>query len=277
MKCCVEWIRLGITEMPWTVAAEAYETAINLLPHFYWLEIDPASRLRALTPVPLLACDASGWFVKHGDVTRAVELLEQGRGVFWSNNLHIKSVFESLPADLEGNLVTISRQLQSRLSSVTPPSSIETLEQRKLQMEWIDTVAEIRRRPGFEHFLRPKPFLQLARAAKGGPIVILVTSRHHCFALVIHPSCPAPQYIPLEEINLEGAIRLVYRWNEVLQLSSTRNSSPDIVHHENSINLNSQIHRILGDLWDQVVEPVLLRLNLTTVSLNLLGGICADL
>lgn len=78
-------------------ALEGYQTAISLLPVLAWRGLDRVSRERLTAEFPLLASDAAACATATGRLALAVEMLEQGRAVLWSQLLETRSGL----ADLE--------------------------------------------------------------------------------------------------------------------------------------------------------------------------------
>jgi len=74
-------------------ALDAYEAAINLVPRLAMLGLDLQSRHQALTSGSSngLACDAAACAVQSRQYGKAVELLEAGRGIFWSQALQLRT------------------------------------------------------------------------------------------------------------------------------------------------------------------------------------------
>lgn len=63
---------------------QAYRSTVELLPQVAYLGLDPHLRLRALAQAPALATTAAACAVVGGQPQIAVELLEEGRTVFWT-------------------------------------------------------------------------------------------------------------------------------------------------------------------------------------------------
>jgi hypothetical protein len=79
-------------------ALEAYQTAISLLPQLAMLGQDINSRRKALTlrDNVSLASDAAAWAARLDDSNAAIELLEAGRSVFWSQALQLRTRLDYL-------------------------------------------------------------------------------------------------------------------------------------------------------------------------------------
>lgn len=80
-------------------ATKAYDVAIELLPKLFWNGLNASTRLETLSRVQTLTSDAASWQLLHneGNGPRAIELLEQGRSVFWTQSLQIQTAFDELP------------------------------------------------------------------------------------------------------------------------------------------------------------------------------------
>ena len=79
-------------------AVQGYQTAISLLPVLAWRGLDRVSRERLIAEFPLLASNAAACAIAADRPALAVELLEQGRAVLWSQLLETRSDL----ADLDG-------------------------------------------------------------------------------------------------------------------------------------------------------------------------------
>jgi hypothetical protein len=145
-------------------------------------------------------------------------------------------------------------------------SALETYRRRELQTKWTDTVEKVRKMAGFEHFLRAPPFSQLVRAAQHGPVVMVIGSVHGCSALVIERGCESPQHISLD-ISYEDVKKLNDRLTRVLKclgLGRLRNVSLDGgTQARDLVSEEKEMSRILLELWDEVVDPVVEHLELT--------------
>jgi tetratricopeptide (TPR) repeat protein len=97
-------------------ALGAYHAAIELLPRLAMLGLDLQSRQHALTSnSDGLARDAAACAVRAGQYDSAVELLEEGRAVFWSQALALRTPMADLrdvAPELEQRLRRISFALE---------------------------------------------------------------------------------------------------------------------------------------------------------------------
>jgi len=78
---------------------------------------------------------------------------------------------------------------------------------RRLNTEWLETLAEVRRLPDFQDFLRPSRLSTLQSAAVDAPVVILNASKSSCDALIMTSS--DVKHIPLPDLSFTDIIVLV--------------------------------------------------------------------
>ena len=186
-------------------ALEAFRTAIQLLPHIAMLGLDLTSRHEALSQISgnsALACDAALCAIRSNQLALAVELIEEGRAIFWAQALQLRTPLDDLrlvePA-LAQKLENISRALelgsQRENSRLTTDRSrkvmlmeAEEVRYRRLSEDWLQAVTEARRVEGFHNFLRPKKLVDLQKAASNGPVVILIAGNTASSALIVMPS-----------------------------------------------------------------------------------------
>ncbi|KAJ7496606.1 CHAT domain-containing protein [Mycena latifolia] len=95
--------------------------------------------------------------------------------------------------------------LSSQLYSGTSENPGETASERQ------DLLDDIRKRPGLEYFLCPKPYKQLCQAAQHGPIVILNSHPTHCDAIIILNPISDPIRVPLPDVDIEELQRQTER------------------------------------------------------------------
>ncbi|THH15951.1 hypothetical protein EW146_g4607 [Bondarzewia mesenterica] len=205
-------------------ALEAYKATIQLLPRLAMLGLDLQSRQQVLTKTSgsdSLARDAAACAIRSGQFAQAVELLEEGRTVFWSQALQLRTPLDDLRAvepKLAQKLQDISRVLEQgsfrEVSSSMMKNSqdvmsmeAEAVHYRHCNDDWLATLAEIRSLKGFHDFMQPKKLATLLRAASHGPVIILNASRSACDALKLTSS--GVEYIPLADFTFADAEILV--------------------------------------------------------------------
>ncbi|KAG2336891.1 hypothetical protein BDR05DRAFT_1005489 [Suillus weaverae] len=224
---------------------EAYATSMQLLDAYMSATASVSSRHDTMKVfLSTLAVDAASCALRSDDVCRAVELLEQGRTVIWTQMTRLRTPLDTLQTrgDHAMTLVKRFRDLSSLLdkgpaihAEGTPRLGVEAEEARyrRLVEDWNKVVEEIRKIEDFSRFLLPPLFSDLQDAARDGPIIVLIASKSSCDAIIILCKQP-PTSIPLPT-SLEKLHILV----DKLQRTG-----------------NSALIKALVELWDDVVCPV---------------------
>ncbi|KAH7906135.1 hypothetical protein BJ138DRAFT_1223846, partial [Hygrophoropsis aurantiaca] len=206
-----------------------------------------------------LAANAASCALRQHEPRTAVELLEQGRGVLWTQmaNLHtplehlrgVNALGERLAIDLQ----RISSQL-NKLSGSMQDDKISSHDakaqyHRQLAEEWDSVVSQARQVEGFSRFLLPPLYSDLQEAAANGPIVVINASEYSCDAIIILLN-GAPCHVPLPDITLDDVSDLL------LILTYALSESQDQL----------QIVSLLRDLWKLVMLPIVHALEKTQVA-----------
>ncbi|KAG1772963.1 TPR-like protein [Suillus placidus] len=238
----------------WATAAEetnhgsallAYQTALKFLDQHVTL-VSPSSRHFDVVRIATssLAVDAFSCCIRHGELTTAVQLVEQGRVVFWTQLSRLSTPFGELflLGDTGAALEEEFKQLSFRLRSAFDRSTEDQSPQmRQLTMQWNDVVSRIRMLPDLSRFLLPPLFSDLQKAAAEGPVIIVNASQYSCDALIVL-SDQDPVHVPIDITQ-----------TEVSDLSSEFQSlSKEFGSFDNQHKLVS----ILRKLWHDIVDPV---------------------
>ncbi|KAG1908830.1 uncharacterized protein F5891DRAFT_1168805 [Suillus fuscotomentosus] len=133
--------------------------------------------------VSSLATDVFSCSVRHVALTTAVELVEQGRAVFWTQLARFNTPLDELSVSGDTDQYPQIRQLT---------------------MQWDDVVSRIRMLPDFSRFLLPPLFSDLQKAAEDGPVIIVNASQYHCDALIVL-SDEYPVHVPIDITQTEVA------------------------------------------------------------------------
>ncbi|KAF7980733.1 hypothetical protein HWV62_36747 [Athelia sp. TMB] len=205
----------------------AYDMALGLLQLLLAVYPDVELRRQALGAdilSPSLAMSAAAHAIQQNQPEKAIEMLEQGRGMLYSNirgyrepvdavrrvNAALANRFKATSEQLEA--LAISSQLGSnRLSSEKANESAAVSDarwarQRQLSSERDKIIEEIRCLFGFEHFLKAVPFNELRSAAAEGPIIIVNVAQQRSDAIILHKDHPpAVISVPADPENNQSA------------------------------------------------------------------------
>ncbi|KAG2141962.1 TPR-like protein [Suillus clintonianus] len=223
----------------------AYQTALKFLnQHVTILSSSPLHFDIVGMATASLGMDAFSCSVRHGALTTAVEMMEQGRAVFWTHLARFRTPLDelSMSGDTGAALAEEIKQLSFRLRNAFDRSTEDPSPQiRQLTMQWEDVISRIRMLPDFPRFLLPPLFSDLQKSAEEGPVVIVNASQYSCDALIVL-SGQDPVHVPLHIVQ-----------TEVSELSSEFQS---LSGQFGSSNHLYKLVNILRKLWRDVVDSV---------------------
>ncbi|KAI5117380.1 hypothetical protein M0805_001923 [Coniferiporia weirii] len=257
-------------------ALKAYRAALSLL-HLSLAVCPTAERqhelLRGEYNYQTLALEAASCAIEERELTRAVEMLEQGRGLLISSMRGFRTPLDRLSGvdkTLADRFLSTSHQLEALATSIKGSSIMlapndrqtDSLEpgmnafddmltrKRLLSKQLGEIITNIHTIPGFEGFLQATPYSTLQTAAIEGPVIMINHSRHRCDALIILHNHPAPVCIRLADDFYEEAFELDK------QLSETRlDSGPGEQLY------SGRLRGVLERLWTPVVSQVVAKLD----------------
>jgi tetratricopeptide (TPR) repeat protein len=183
-----------------------YLLAVRLLPRVASFHRGHASRLQELVGADELCRNGAARATLMGKVPDAVEMLEEGRGVFWSQALHLRTTeLDVILPHEQLELQSIFGELEAGEQRPDAPdltaAALEGLleHKRKISERAECLVDSIRSRPGLERFLMPPSFTSLMQSLPKGFVVILITSgmRHH--ALVLDTTVGVAETVELQK------------------------------------------------------------------------------
>lgn len=222
---------------------EAYGKAMDLLPLLAWRGIGQRDQQQRLRSHASLGRDAAACAIAAGDLERAVELLEQGRGVYWAQLLDTRtdlSALESAEPELAARLSACRQILES--AEVTSARH----QAARLFDELVDQVRRLTPVEGLAHpeeFLRPPAAARLLPPAGTGPIVLLNVSDLRCDALIL--TAAGVEAVPLPRVSAGEVAAVAGRYLASL---------------DDAAGLDSVLTETLDWLWHRIAEPVLIHL-----------------
>jgi hypothetical protein len=221
-----------------TGEAEAgFTAAVELLPLQAWRGLRQHTREEVLSGRAGLAADAAAWAISNGHLERAVELLELGRNVLWSQLLQLRGDLDDLRhdhPDVARRLDAVREILDQPAAwpdyQVPPvadeaatgfPSPRPTAEARRQDEarigaahDWDRLMTEVRALPGYESFLRGPEYGDLISDIGDRTVVIINISQYRCDALAVSGS--GIRLIPLPGLTPGAVARQAARFREAL-------------------------------------------------------------
>jgi CHAT domain-containing protein len=208
-----------------------------------------------------------------GQFEEAIETLEQGRALLWSEMRGLRTPMAQL---IEGDSLSakrfaeINQELEALTISITPSGRPEmedgvvqgrdgmdpfgrlVVKRRKLVEERDALISQIQGRPGLEGILSTPSFATLRSAASHGPVIII----NHCewrsdIIIIFHKSLPC---------SIPTAAGFYARGNKLRdELAEARKHGLDSSEYQDAL------HSVLKGLYELVGEPVIKRLRVLGV------------
>ena len=265
----------------------AYETAMSLLqealvfcPTLHTQHLRLAQVFRQKERLPT-SSDYASYLIQNGHVKQAVETLEQGRMLIWSEMRGLRTSTDRLRAAdpaLADKLADINQGLESVATSVVRSDDDgnmgrgETgtgtsheysighlvLTQRRLLEERNSLISHIQLLPGFEHFLKPPSFDFLKCVTSHGPVIIVNQTQ---------ADIPKefPSHIPSQIILLLKDSRPFIISTPSSFRDRTNQLESDLLRVRKEKGLDSKdysrtLASVLADLYELVGKPVIERL-----------------
>lgn len=250
----------------------AYECALDIMPRVAWLGLPIADRHQHLIQIGGTTRDAAAAAISLGEYEKALEWLEQGRSIVWTQVLQLRTPVDRLrevDSGLADHIFHISRLLdrgpeQKDLLDQEPRSMEEEGRwYRSLTSEWERTVEKIRSLPDFADFLRPPKATRLIGAAQHGPVVVVNIAEARCDALALLPKSDKILCIPLPRITSERIVQLRDDLRDLLSSNGIRMREPRAAVQVTDDDDEEGCKWILSELWECIVKPVLTSLKLS--------------
>ncbi|MFD9195007.1 CHAT domain-containing protein [Streptomyces phaeochromogenes] len=266
VDAAVDWSALTDSFCGAEQALTPWSTAIELLGQAAWRGLPRADREARLARWSGLASQAAECAIRAGRPGRAVEFLEQGRSILWSQTLQTRDEVAPLDArapELAARLRKVGAALEAAGAGEPAGQDMAGIDRLvALGRTWDGLVEEARGAlGGKDPFARPA-YPDLAGLAGTDPVVIVNVAADRCDALVVRPG--EPLVIPLPGLTAQNAVA---RTNDFLLALHTYDPgrTSGLASHA---SLQLAISETLTWLWDNVADPILNRLGLTTAMEN---------
>ncbi|KAJ3510136.1 hypothetical protein NLJ89_g4847 [Agrocybe chaxingu] len=259
---------------------ESYGVAIDLLSEYAGMGKTLESRHASLANVADLASAAATAAISKGKDQLALEWLEHGRCVVWTQLNQLRTPLDALSAkhpEIAERFQRASIALDQAGTREIDPTSISESMEKKVSLEeeainhmkradeYNHLLKEIRHLPGFSDFLRPRKASEMfSRLPKNGAVVLINVHEEKCYAMILvnQPEIRLVT-IPLKHVSRKWAVDLRSRLMVCLSSRSvTRDSEIDrdsvIDRAGHPMRASPQkIHSILRTLWVDLVKPIL--------------------
>ena len=249
----------------------AYNSAISLIQDALTfaptLEIQHSHLVTMRNHIETLPLDHASYLAHLGHLKEAIETLERGRGLLWSEMRGLRISIDHLRRVdplLAKDFATLNGDLEALTASVSPvvwlkeggandseemdPFGRIVVKQRKLLDERNRLITQVRLLPGLENFLMAPLFDALRSAAAHGPVIIVNHSKWRSDIIILLYNYP-PSLLPTSDDFYARAEDLKD------QLSTARKECLDSKEYEDALTF------VLKTLYDLVGRPVIQRLH----------------
>jgi len=268
------WARLSASHNPLD-SLEAYDTVVNLLSQIAGMDRTIQQGHSSLVDISKLTATAVSAAFAQEEVGKALEWLEQGRCLVWSQLNQLRTPVDDLRTHnhlLADRFLHISQALESSSSrqEFTPLAIDGTMSQKialedearthiMLAHDWDQLLKEIRSIPGFSNFLQPRQASSIMEhLPRDGPTILFNIHKDRCDALALIQGCDRPLHIPLEHLTYKNASKLKDCLRKYLVSRNYLMRNADRGPREcRDPNEKGDLHEILQELWLRVVKPIL--------------------
>ncbi|PSR90706.1 hypothetical protein PHLCEN_2v4855 [Hermanssonia centrifuga] len=246
---------------------ELYREMLRLPYRMMRVGMDLHLSLPRLSRVQELASEAFEYALLFSSPEEAVEMLEKGRDVFWTQTLRLRSSFDDLPPHLAERLKIVTPKLESYIHMMYSTNWEHDLDRykqeldvlRSTQKEFQSLAEEVRQLEGYERFMTdPDPhFSSLAMAAQKGPVVILVARETCTDAIIVRSPTSGAEHLVLGGISIK---RLSDIFIQMKDYNTRSRESPVDTSYDSADDIPSVRaggDRSLNILWQEVVRPVI--------------------
>jgi hypothetical protein len=241
-----------------TTEMHAYQEVVMVLPQLAYLGEDVQTRVEGLQLAEGLGCRAAATSLTCGNIYGAIELLEQSRGVVWTQALRLNTRLSSVPPDYADEFTRVAGALKQASNDASPDAAIK----RRDNATELDSLLErIRQVEGYERFLLPRLYTELAKCTSHGFVVLVIPSDTCTDVLIMRSADVTPTHLRLPSIQLHR----LQDWTAKLKRScdQSRNAvSGDRMGMKISASSvlpsrDEAYMKILGELWLEIVQPIL--------------------
>ncbi|KZV68360.1 hypothetical protein PENSPDRAFT_634477 [Peniophora sp. CONT] len=280
----------NLSDSLWTNNPEThilvFTRVLDFLPERVWLGYNVIQRYKESAKLHDLIKTAVATVIECGKLELAVEWLEEGRALVWSQILSLRAPFDDLSQqqpDLAYRFREVLDQLRdSAHRSLLPDVATGTLKDpgqivtntaadhhRQLAITHESLLSDIRACAGFEDFMRPKKFAALIPPphTSSGPVVFINVAvsmiyDQACSALILFPG-GLINSVALPELSPERADRLRSLWTTCIQRKVRERHTARV-----GLRGSSELGSLLEHLWTWIVEPILRELKFTANSVD---------
>jgi len=255
-------------------AAEAYTAAIGLLPLLLWRGITHHDQQQLLGKYATsLAREGAASAIAADQPGLAVELLEAGRGIYWSQLLSTRTdltaLYQTAP-NLAAQLAQCRAVLEHAIPGLPTSAPRDPAAEAQTRMDaarrfehvvqQVRALAPSETFPHPDRFLKPPAIRNLLPRPGDHPIVIVNVSLWRCDALIV--TADGVDAVELAEVTEDQVVVQANRYLKAVHSFEADQISTDPRSQETAVNA------VLEWLWDHITGPILDHLGHTSIPTN---------
>jgi hypothetical protein len=246
-----------------TMFVDVYAKIVGQLPLVAGFVLDTSSRLKTLKSTRQVGSDACVAASLAEQPATAVSLLDRAHGVIWAQALHQRDPqMEGAPTDLAIELEELLRTIATSapVNSARLPDHAQDLRHRQNARIQV-ILREVRAMPGLAHFMLGSTYETLRETARNHPVVVLVASRGHAFALIMSSALEDEPHALRLDLTSDDLLSLRGSAEQagLRSRADTRegNTSERMQVQISKMHPHHQPIRVLADIWRKIVKPVI--------------------
>ena len=251
-------------------ASTAYESAMSSfqasLTYAPTIDIQHSRLVTMGDLVKTIPLDYASYQIHHGQLERAIETLERGRSLLWSEMRGLRTSIDrirSADSHLADKFATANQDLEALTLALSPNNNVDggdsafdgkdpygdlVTQQRKLLDEREQLISQIQALPGFDTFMKPPSFDTLRSAASHGAVVVINhTMWRSDILILLHNSPPSLISTSDDFYACMNNLRDQLLWERKMGLDSEK--------------YEDALRSVLKELYELVGRPVIKRLN----------------
>ena len=250
-------------------ASTAYDHAISLfqasLTFAPTLDKQHSRLVTTRGNLEMIPLDYTSYHIDNGHLELAIETLERGRGLLWSEMRGLRASIDQIclaDSNLAAKFSAVNRELETLALTFSLNNNVDgnndlegmdpyghsVVRKQKLLDDREKIIMQIRALSGFDAFLKPPFFDTLRSAASHGPVIIINHCKWRSDILILLHNSP-PSLIPTSDDFYIRANKLQD------QLLGKRKQGLESDAYENALRA------VLKELYELVGRPVITRLN----------------
>jgi len=215
--------------------------------------------------LPTIPLDYASYHIHIGHPQEAIETLERGRGLLWSEMRGLRPSIDQIrlaDSNLADKISAVNRELETLTLTFSVNNDVDrnnnpegmdpyghsVMLKQKLLDDREKLITQIQALPGFDTFLKPPSFDTLRSAASHGPVVVISHCKWRSDILILLHNSP-PSLIPTSDDFYIRANKLQD------QLLGERKKGLESDAYEDALRV------VLKELYELVGRPVIKRLN----------------